>query len=327
MREYQSGHWEWNHSLVLLSLAVIVATQLTVLVVFALEMTDKISTGLAVLLHGVLWGGVIVQVASQYPGEQTIVLTLMLIILLPATISFYAFGYLLVLFATPIVGAVLFVLITHPHFFNFSQISGAMIILGVIVSARYILLEWYLRTQRSETANRLLINRLIQRAGVDSLTGLYNRSRMDELFRQSSHSLPEGTHLALVLLDIDYFKNFNDTYGHPEGDACLRRVASLLKQVAADSNGSAFRLGGEEFMILARVNDISAAQDISERIQAELRQAAIPHQASMVSQVVTVSQGVAMIRQSESLPSGIARADKAMYRAKKGGRNGFSLAP
>jgi diguanylate cyclase (GGDEF)-like protein len=166
-------------------------------------------------------------------------------------------------------------------------------------------------------------DRLTVMASIDMLSGLANRrgfqSRLDfEWMRAQQY----GSELSLLMIDVDHFKLFNDTYGHPEGDACLSRLGETLAGIAADTLGFAGRYGGEEFCLLLPNTDSNRALEIGETVRAAVQNLAMPHITSL-HQTVTVSVGVASARPSDTQRPGdlIEAADAALYAAKHRGRN------
>ena len=124
------------------------------------------------------------------------------------------------------------------------------------------------------------------------------------------------------MIDVDHFKLFNDTYGHPEGDACLARLGETLSGIAAETMGFAGRYGGEEFCLLLPNTDIGRALEIGETVRRRSRTLAMPH-ATSSHQTVTVSVGVACTQPNDAQRPGdlIEAADAALYAAKHRGRN------
>lgn len=177
-----------------------------------------------------------------------------------------------------------------------------------------------LRTEELKRANEHL-SRL---SFVDALTGLANRRRFDEAlneeWRRASRS---QTDLALVMADIDNFKLYNDTQGHQEGDHCLAAVAKVFLQAMGRAGDLAARYGGEEMIILIPGADHTSAMAMAEGLRAACEALAIPHPASPVCPVVTISLGVASCIPAlgSSAESLVAQADAALYRAKEAGRN------
>jgi diguanylate cyclase (GGDEF)-like protein len=166
-------------------------------------------------------------------------------------------------------------------------------------------------------------DRLTVIASIDMLSGLANRrgfqSRLDFEWlkvQQYDHEL------SLLMIDVDHFKLFNDTYGHPEGDACLTRLGEALAGIAAENMGFAARYGGEEFCLLLPNTGAPRAIEIGEAVRAAIQNLAMPHCTSSY-QTVTVSVGVACTRPNDAQRPGdlIEAADAALYAAKHRGRN------
>ncbi|CAK0742951.1 two-component system, chemotaxis family, response regulator WspR [Gammaproteobacteria bacterium] len=163
---------------------------------------------------------------------------------------------------------------------------------------------------------------------TDGLTGIANRRRFDEYldfqWRQSSRS---GTPLSLLLTDIDYFKNFNDHYGHIQGDSCLKQVAGAIAGVVARSSDLVARYGGEEFVCLLPGTNSAGAQVIADRLLNLVRALAIPHAFSQAADHVTVSVGLTtQIPTAKGSPLHLLEAaDQALYHAKNTGRNQLAL--
>jgi diguanylate cyclase (GGDEF)-like protein len=169
------------------------------------------------------------------------------------------------------------------------------------------------------------LNERLQLLSVtDGLTELANRRGFDEaLDRAWRIAEREETPISLLMIDIDHFKGFNDTYGHPAGDECLRRVASLINSHARRPYDIAGRLGGEEFGLLMPATDEAGAALIASRLRAGIENLLIPHQVTDLGHV-TISGGVATSRpfaRREVPATLISAADHALYEAKKSGRN------
>ena len=159
---------------------------------------------------------------------------------------------------------------------------------------------------------------------TDALTGLHNRRDFDDgLARHFERSQREGAGLSVVLLDIDRFKLYNDTYGHPAGDACLRRVAGCIRDSAKRPNDMTARLGGEEFAVLLPNTDLAGAQKVADDIRRAVEGLQMPH-SGVERGYVTISAGVATMNGDSGIATGMdlmEAADKALYAAKAGGRN------
>lgn len=179
------------------------------------------------------------------------------------------------------------------------------------------------RTKELAEANRLL---QIQ-TNTDSLTNIGNRRFFDQMLVQEwSRGQRGGTPLALIMLDIDHFKRFNDRYGHLAGDACLQALAKALAESGRRAGELAARYGGEEFAILLPNMDKQIVLETATQIHQRVLSLAIPHTDSLLG-IVTVSIGVAILQPSNQLlPVELVRqADAALYRAKTNGRNCIQL--
>jgi diguanylate cyclase (GGDEF)-like protein len=189
------------------------------------------------------------------------------------------------------------------------------------------------RTQQleHEVANRRNAEESLREANVqlrlallmDGLTGLHNRPSFDEHLNQAwiQHKRNHEP-LSLLMIDVDHFKRYNDTYGHLAGDACLRQVAQCLQAAVPRKQDIAARYGGEEFAIILRRTDAQGARIVAERVLENLRAEALPHAASD-EQWVSASIGIGC-SQSEAASSSetlLDLADRALYTAKRNGRN------
>lgn len=164
----------------------------------------------------------------------------------------------------------------------------------------------------------------------DALTGLANRRAFDEALRRAwRRGRRTGHPVSLLYLDIDFFKAYNDFYGHPAGDACLVEVARLLERVANRESDLAARLGGEEFVVLLSETDAAGAGCVAERFHRLLAERALPHQGSAVADCLTVSIGIASCQPDGDSEADriIDQADQALYAAKHAGRNRTFVAP
>ncbi|NES04860.1 MAG: diguanylate cyclase [Okeania sp. SIO2F4] len=161
-------------------------------------------------------------------------------------------------------------------------------------------------------------------ASIDSLTGISNRRIFDQtLGKEWQTCQREKQPLALIIMDIDYFKKYNDYYGHQKGDNCLIRVAQATYKVIKRPRDLVARYGGEEFAIILPNTDRKGAMTIANMVQQQIKELAIPHERSEVSPFVSVSLGIScVIPTTESSPNTLVdMADRAMYTAKQQGRN------
>jgi len=164
---------------------------------------------------------------------------------------------------------------------------------------------------------------------TDSLTGLANRRQFDDSLRTEFFRLKRsGSTLSLIMLDVDHFKKFNDTYGHLAGDDCLRQIGTMLRTIVGRAPDIVARYGGEEFVVILPETEDIGAEALAERIRKAAEALAIPHSASDTSDYVTVSLGVVTVYTTglTSPEQVVALADEALYSAKKGGRNRLAVA-
>jgi len=180
------------------------------------------------------------------------------------------------------------------------------------------------RTRELQVANSALQEKVreIERiAEQDALTGVYNRHRFDRVLRQERERASRyGTPLSLIILDIDYFKQVNDRYGHTVGDRVLVAVAQHIQRSIREHDVLT-RWGGEEFAIVAPDIPLEAARGLTEKLRGLLEQSVLVDDIG-----VTCSFGVAQFDGTEDVDSLIRRADRALYQAKEGGRNRVVLA-
>lgn len=178
--------------------------------------------------------------------------------------------------------------------------------------------------RKKNTELEALNEQLHTLALVDGLTGVANRRRFDAaLENEWRRSRRDNTPLALLLIDIDYFKQFNDQYGHQSGDECLQKIAKVLQDGLNRSTDLVARYGGEEFICLLPESDITGATAKAELLRKAVEELHIPHEASSAASYVTISIGAASrIPDEHAEPKLlIANADKALYKAKHKGRN------
>lgn len=178
--------------------------------------------------------------------------------------------------------------------------------------------------QKAQAALSVANRELEKLSVLDSLTQVANRRRFDNYLIQEWQKLrEEQASLSLILCDIDYFKLYNDTYGHPIGDYCLQQVALAIECVIESTPGLVARYGGEEFGVILPNIDAASALKIAQKIAVNVNKLHVAHQKSAISEYVTISLGVhSLVPDSESSPELlIALADKALYQAKNEGRN------
>jgi len=201
--------------------------------------------------------------------------------------------------------------------------NSAKWVIFIVVGIALLLLLTFMHTFRLERSKQALIHRSLH----DALTEIWNRRAFDEkLERMWDEATDTGDVLALLLLDIDAFKTYNDTYGHLAGDACLERVAKAIHR-AVGEDGMTARYGGEEFAVLLRPRHARQPKEIAERIRQAVLKLNIAHETYTPLRKVSVSIGVAEHAPSPSDDKTdlIAAADQALYQAKQSGRNRVSV--
>lgn len=210
-----------------------------------------------------------------------------------------------------------------------AAVVGALLLAVALVGRRLIFnikkriraKEQLLATQEALVKSH---EKLAVMAATDSLTGLANRRRFDEvLCLETKRAAREGHPISLLLIDLDYFKKFNDTYGHVAGDECLQAVAKILQLGIRRPGDLAARFGGEEFAVILPNTNLAGAQGVADVLVTGFRELEWPHCASPFGQV-TASIGVATLTGAQADNSElvlIESADKGLYKAKERGRN------
>jgi diguanylate cyclase (GGDEF)-like protein len=170
--------------------------------------------------------------------------------------------------------------------------------------------------------------RLADASYTDPLTTLYNRRYFNIVYkREFSRAKRERSELTFMMLDIDYFKQYNDTYGHLEGDEALKKVAQVLKKALKRPTDYVFRLGGEEFGILLTNSDIESSENIAQEICDSVREEKIEHKSSKVNEYLTISIGVVCVLVYKDLDENLllSSADDMLYKAKESGRDRYMI--
>jgi len=172
------------------------------------------------------------------------------------------------------------------------------------------------------------VNKKLEKIALqDGLTGLANRRLFDKTLKDELNRAKRNKNsLALIMADIDNFKVYNDTYGHQQGDECLKKVASVLAKNAKRASDFAARYGGEEFAVILADTDKDGAVKVAENIREDIRELEIEHRNSNTDKYVTLSLGVSCIKvkreiTEELVNSFIEKADQALYQAKEKGKN------
>ncbi|MDT8337833.1 MAG: diguanylate cyclase [Sulfurimonas sp.] len=206
-----------------------------------------------------------------------------------------------------------------------------LVIFGVMVISFYVFKSIQSdQTSLEIVAKKLKIaNKKLENASyTDSLTELHNRRYFNLVYdREIKRAKRNNSSITFMMLDIDYFKQYNDTYGHIEGDAALRSVAKVFKDLFKRPSDFVFRLGGEEFGVLFTEVDEENSAIIARNICDGVKGCGIKHEGSKINEFLTVSIGVACCVADEALDDEvlISKADEMLYRAKESGRDGYSI--
>lgn len=291
---------------------------ISVILIFSPRRKSWLNQGLLVLLS-LLWSLCIYSFIDQW--QLPVAYPLCSILLLSAVVALYfhtptLLSYVIPLWFTVPVASVVLNHGINPHF-AVVWVIFTLIMLG----GRVILLRWFDEAWYQNQHNNVLISRLDALAHRDALTGAANRRALEDVLHSATAN---DSAFTLLMLDVDFFKRYNDTYGHPKGDACLAQVAEVLMQSVRSPEDVVARYGGEEFAVVLFGASLPEAEQVAARIKAGLETAAIPHSASTVSDNVTVSQGIACSAKGKTAEQTIAEADAALYRAKQAGRNRWS---
>jgi diguanylate cyclase (GGDEF)-like protein/PAS domain S-box-containing protein len=202
--------------------------------------------------------------------------------------------------------------------------NGHLISMDLTLTPMYLHQPLFIALLHDITHHKRSEDALHRAAHVDALTKIANRRHFDSfLDKEWQRAMRNGGPLSLVVLDVDHFKLYNDTLGHPAGDVCLAQVARAIQTHAARSTDLAARYGGEEFVLLFAETEADAALRQAEAIRAHIESLQLPHPRSVTSPWITVSIGVATVtpHQLENKDALFVAADRAMYAAKEQGRN------
>ncbi len=184
--------------------------------------------------------------------------------------------------------------------------------------------HFFVISHQNITERKLAEEKIKQLAQLDGLTNIANRRTFDKyLLEEWRRCCRLHKPISLALIDLDYFKLLNDTYGHQTGDECLRNIALLLKDFAKRPNDICARYGGEEFVLVWGDTNSQAAKSLSERLLHAVSELKIPNEESPISKFLTISIGLATLTPEKNSEEGelISCADKRLYKAKDKGRN------
>jgi diguanylate cyclase (GGDEF)-like protein len=241
----------------------------------------------------------------------------------------YAVAFSVILLALHVIGV--WALPSFPERMMLPLMSMVLASAAFTLTANYALendeRRRFLLTERERGLIRSLTQaqvRLRELSRVDELTGLYNRRHFETAMQQLWQRASFGrTPMAILMIDVDHFKKFNDHYGHPAGDACLRQVCQVLKQTLSGQGVIVARFGGEEFIAAITGLDEAASLALAEQVRANVERCQIPHDGSGTASVITTSLGLAWCQARPEMRAEhlLALADGALYDAKHQGRN------
>ncbi len=205
----------------------------------------------------------------------------------------------------------------HPPFAS----TFALILIFLLIAIAFEINDFRTRHKLLSESNK----RLEKISKMDSLTGLANRRSFEEnLGKEVNRSSRDKTPLSLILLDVDYFKKFNDTHGHLVGDECLKKIARVLDKAVERSHDLVARFGGEEFTVILPSTDLKGGAIIAERLRMLVQELTLTTPENLVIRSITISLGLVSIPHGQKYitsKSMIDQADKALYKAKEQGKN------
>lgn len=277
------------------------------------------------LVAGCTWSAIALQFDAQWSGAHQVILWTTLAGLISGSVSTHSYYFpALTAFYAPLLVTFTYLGLSQTDLTYYWLVTLVMVFWGIVhVAGRRFqgVLIASLEVKHSlEVANK----KLAHLSSIDSLTKLFNRGALDGyLSEQWALAEAEQVEMTIVMLDVDYFKDYNDAYGHVEGDACLVAIAELLSQSLEDLGGYIARYGGEEFILVLPGADESVGLAWAEQVKSLVAQAQIAHKQSQVSQYLTCSFGVASIVPGEDshYTALVIKADNCLYQAKKSGRN------
>ena len=283
-------------------------------------------------VSGVVWGTLASLYNPAWPASYQVILFVIYTGVIAGSFNtnssvFIAFPA----FYLPPVACLMYVM-AQQHSSGFTELTLLFLIYTVLMYVsslkfhRRLTLALQLRFENEQLADQLTHSneQLLRLAEIDALTDVCNRRSMDEFLKQAweehyRHKQP----LSMLFIDIDFFKEYNDTYGHGDGDRSLVQIARTLQRHLRSKTDRVARYGGEEFAVILPQTDQKEAMHIADRIHADVRSLKIPHAGSNISEYLTVSIGVSTIIPAADGNAALIfeTADRALYDAKRSGRN------
>jgi diguanylate cyclase (GGDEF)-like protein len=227
-----------------------------------------------------------------------------------------------------------FDLVVEPPFYRTSLFFAVAVILIMLLGVGVFRIRMKRRVVREKNLEDLVTKRtyqleeanqaLVEMARRDSMTGVANhRHLMERLDEEWRRGIRARTHLSVVMCDIDFFKHYNDRYGHEAGNQCLSTIAQALTEALGRPGDLVARYGGDEFVMILSGSDADGARALAETLPDRIQETRIPHETSPIAEVVTISVGVSTAVPTQEASTGdlISAADAALYEAKNAGRN------
>jgi diguanylate cyclase (GGDEF)-like protein len=274
---------------------------------------------------GCYWGLVLFFMSGNQ--QAIFAMSLYFILIFSALAALYVSTLCLYSFVSPVTLLPLIARLIYFPPVKLANVLGILVALFLVETGRRMLSHWFTQAIRQEYVNRTYAAALDEIAHSDPLTRIANRRQFDDRLSKLIALAPlSNIPPTVILIDVDFFKKYNDYYGHLKGDECLIGITQALTRAVRNAGDLVARYGGEEFVVVLSDVTLPLAQDIAGRIKNEINTLAIPHGASDVASHVTISQGIAQWRPGETAEQLLSRADGALYRAKEQGRNRFDLA-
>lgn len=329
-------HWITPYCMILLFIGIFLRDLMLLLPVSLIE-TAVMLTGLAT---AATMGWLLLHSTSPFAGMYAA--GLMPIVIYGNLVQRFRFSYALFFSISVILISVYCAYSRMGYVHPYAQFDWPLVLLVLVISLHSLVMnyryeleerrrfQWSVRAQtlrKKLAASQAQLDDMSRR---DPLTGVPNRRHFDAYIYQAWDAAAEADHdVALLLIDVDHFKAFNDRYGHPAGDQCLRHVAQILQRAVPDAVGCVARWGGEEFIVGLPGMDAQQAMRMAQSLCEAVQVSGLRHEASTTASSVTISIGVAVARPAQSIRNVnalIAEADAALYRAKREGRNRCTLA-
>ena len=292
---------------------------------------EALSYSISICLSGLAWGSVVILLDGAAPLGSIIAITITQAMVMGGVVTL---GVLMPAFLSFALPALLPMIVVYAFGGTTTDTELALycaifLALMIGIAARFnkaFRHTWQLRFENDDLIRALTTahDQMAVQAKSDGLTGVANRRRFDEVLEtEYSRLRRSGAPLSLIFLDVDSFKAFNDTYGHIEGDECLKKIAATLQKLLLRASDFVARYGGEEFAVVLPETDHVGAVTLAEKIRSRVAALMIPHSTSGVEEYVTVSLGVVTLNCTESSSPAVALsiADRQLYLAKAQGKN------